>query len=99
MLQIMQYINTQNSYPYSTILPDISYLYHVTFLVIIHDISGATSSKVIFTFPFLFVMFQPDGKSIVAKLLLKYPPEVDALQLQKILKAHWKGKILWKQPF
>ncbi|PSN56109.1 hypothetical protein C0J52_10639 [Blattella germanica] len=32
----------------------------------------------------------PDGKSIVAKLLLKYPPEVDALQLQKILKAHWK---------
>jgi hypothetical protein len=39
-------------------------------------------------------MFQPDGKSIVAKLLLKYPPEVDALQLQKILKAHWKGKVL-----
>ncbi|XP_069705576.1 calpain-1 catalytic subunit-like isoform X2 [Periplaneta americana] len=32
----------------------------------------------------------PDGKSIVAKLLLKYPPEVDAAQLQKILKAHWK---------
>ncbi|XP_023706060.1 calpain-1 catalytic subunit [Cryptotermes secundus] len=32
----------------------------------------------------------PDGKSIAAKLLVKYPPEVDALQLQKILKAHWK---------
>jgi hypothetical protein len=43
-------------------------------------------------------MFQPDGKSIAAKLLVKYPPEVDAPQLQKILKAHWKGKILCKQP-
>jgi hypothetical protein len=47
-----------------------------------------------FTLPFLFVMFQPEGKSIAAKLLLKYPPEVDALQLQKILKAHWKGECL-----
>lgn len=33
----------------------------------------------------------PDGKPLVAKLLLKYPPEVDAAQLQKILKSHWKG--------
>ncbi|XP_046990886.1 calpain-9-like [Schistocerca americana] len=33
----------------------------------------------------------PDGKNMVSKLLLKYPPEVDASQLQKILKAHWKA--------
>ncbi|XP_068083720.1 calpain-9 [Anabrus simplex] len=32
----------------------------------------------------------PDGKPLVAKLLVKYPPEVDASQLQKILKSHWK---------
>ncbi|KAG5862428.1 hypothetical protein JTB14_006931 [Gonioctena quinquepunctata] len=31
-----------------------------------------------------------DGKSIIPKLLMEYPPEVDASQLQKILKAHWK---------
>lgn len=34
----------------------------------------------------------PDGKPLISKLLLKYPPEVDAVQLQKILKSHWKGK-------
>nr|XP_023020394.1 calpain-9-like [Leptinotarsa decemlineata] len=32
-----------------------------------------------------------DGKSVITKLLVKYPPEVDASQLQKILKAHWKA--------
>lgn len=32
----------------------------------------------------------PDGKPLIAKLLLKYPPEIDATQLQKILKSHWK---------
>ncbi|XP_066137675.1 calpain-9-like isoform X1 [Euwallacea fornicatus] len=31
-----------------------------------------------------------EGKSILPKLLLKYPPEVDASQLQKILKSNWK---------
>ncbi|XP_056640936.1 calpain-9-like isoform X2 [Diorhabda sublineata] len=31
-----------------------------------------------------------DGKSILNKLLMKYPPEIDASQLQKILKSHWK---------
>jgi hypothetical protein len=45
-----------------------------------------------------FLIFQPDGKSNAAKLLVKYPPEVDALQLQKILKAHWKGKATCNQP-
>lgn len=25
------------------------------------------------------------------KLLLKYPPEIDASQLQKIIKSHWKS--------
>ncbi|KAL0275667.1 UNVERIFIED_CONTAM: hypothetical protein PYX00_003457 [Menopon gallinae] len=33
----------------------------------------------------------PDGKPLIAKLLLKYPPEIDATQLQKILKSHWKS--------
>ncbi|ENN74877.1 hypothetical protein YQE_08542, partial [Dendroctonus ponderosae] len=32
-----------------------------------------------------------EGKSILPKLLLKYPPEVDASQLQKILKSNWKS--------
>ncbi|XP_065156329.1 calpain-9-like isoform X3 [Atheta coriaria] len=32
-----------------------------------------------------------ENKTIFPKLLLKYPPEVDASQLQKILKAHWKN--------
>lgn len=40
----------------------------------------------------------PDGKPLVAKLLLKYPPEVDASQLQKILKSHWKGSSSQIQP-
>ncbi|XP_060523327.1 calpain-9-like isoform X2 [Cylas formicarius] len=31
-----------------------------------------------------------EGKSLLSKLLLKYPPEVDASQLQKILKSNWK---------
>ncbi|KAL1497954.1 hypothetical protein ABEB36_008833 [Hypothenemus hampei] len=31
-----------------------------------------------------------EGRSILPKLLLKYPPEVDASQLQKILKSNWK---------
>lgn len=34
--------------------------------------------------------FQPEGKTILNKLLVKYPPEVDAGQLQKILRAHWR---------
>ncbi|KAK9739717.1 Calpain large subunit, domain III [Popillia japonica] len=31
-----------------------------------------------------------DNKSVLSKLLVKYPPEIDASQLQKILKAQWK---------
>lgn len=31
-----------------------------------------------------------DGKSSLTKLLIKYPPEIDASQLQKILRAHWR---------
>ncbi|KAK4873941.1 hypothetical protein RN001_013301, partial [Aquatica leii] len=30
-------------------------------------------------------------KLILNKILLKYPPEIDASQLQKILRAHWKS--------
>lgn len=36
------------------------------------------------------ILLQPEGKTLLNKLLVKYPPEVDASQLQKILKAHWK---------
>ncbi|KRT85894.1 hypothetical protein AMK59_2412, partial [Oryctes borbonicus] len=32
-----------------------------------------------------------DSKSLLSKLLVKYPPEIDASQLQKILKAQWKN--------
>lgn len=38
----------------------------------------------------------PDGKPLVQKLMLKYPPEVDASQLQKILKSHWKAYLTEK---
>ncbi|KAG8278976.1 hypothetical protein J6590_007992 [Homalodisca vitripennis] len=38
----------------------------------------------------------PDGKNLIGKLLIKYPPEVDVSQLQKILKAHWKAYLLEK---
>ncbi|XP_049817199.1 calpain-9-like isoform X2 [Aethina tumida] len=31
-----------------------------------------------------------EGKSILSKMLIKYPPEIDASQLQKILKSQWK---------
>lgn len=34
---------------------------------------------------------QPESKSILPKLLVKFPPEIDASQLQKILKSHWKN--------
>lgn len=33
---------------------------------------------------------QGEGKSILSKMLIKYPPEIDASQLQKILKSQWK---------
>lgn len=42
----------------------------------------------------IFICFQPDGKNLIAKLLVKYPPEVDVVQLQKILKSHWKGEFV-----
>uniref|UniRef100_A0A8D8Q5N7 Calpain-1 catalytic subunit n=2 Tax=Cacopsylla melanoneura TaxID=428564 RepID=A0A8D8Q5N7_9HEMI len=38
----------------------------------------------------------PDGKSIVAKLLVKYPLEIDVSQFQKILRSHWKAYLLEK---
>ncbi|KAI5754596.1 hypothetical protein M8J77_009837 [Diaphorina citri] len=38
----------------------------------------------------------PDGKSLVAKLLVKYPLEVDVSQFQKILRSHWKAYLLEK---
>ncbi|CAH0563874.1 unnamed protein product [Brassicogethes aeneus] len=37
-----------------------------------------------------------DNKSVLSKMLLKYPPEVDASQLQKILKSQWKAYLTEK---
>ena len=34
---------------------------------------------------------QPDSRLILAKLVTKYPADVDSAILLKILKAHWKG--------
>lgn len=36
------------------------------------------------------MILQPDGKPLLSKLMIKYPPELDVTQLQKILRAHWK---------
>ncbi|XP_037084244.1 LOW QUALITY PROTEIN: calpain-1 catalytic subunit-like [Pollicipes pollicipes] len=33
----------------------------------------------------------PDSRLILAKLVAKYPPDVDSVILLKILKTHWKG--------
>lgn len=41
-------------------------------------------------------MLQPDGKSLLSKLMVKYPPELDVSQLQKILRAHWKAYLAEK---
>ncbi|XKL67033.1 hypothetical protein PGB90_010453 [Kerria lacca] len=35
-----------------------------------------------------------DGKPLLSKLLLKYPPEIDVVQLQKIIRNHWKACLL-----
>lgn len=39
---------------------------------------------------------QPDGKPLLSKLMVKYPPELDVSQLQKILRAHWKAYLAEK---
>jgi hypothetical protein len=39
----------------------------------------------------IFFWLQPEAKTILTKLLTKFPPEIDASQLQKILRAHWKS--------
>ncbi|XP_025414399.1 calpain-9-like isoform X1 [Sipha flava] len=38
----------------------------------------------------------PDGKPLLTKLMVKYPPELDVTQLQKILRAHWKAYLAEK---
>ncbi|XP_034250609.1 calpain-9-like isoform X2 [Thrips palmi] len=38
----------------------------------------------------------PDGRSLIGKLLVKYPPEVDVALLQKILKSHWRAYLAEK---
>jgi hypothetical protein len=41
-------------------------------------------------------ILQPDGKPLLTKLMVKYPPELDVTQLQKILRAHWKAYLAEK---
>lgn len=41
-------------------------------------------------------IFQPDGKPLLSKLMVKYPPELDVTQLQKILRVHWKAYLAEK---
>lgn len=38
----------------------------------------------------------PDGKPLLTKLMVKYPPELDVIQLQKILRTHWKAYLAEK---
>lgn len=48
-------------------------------------------------YPYIFyVVLQPDGKPLLSKLMIKYPPELDVTQLQKILRAHWKAYLAEK---
>jgi len=42
------------------------------------------------------MILQPDGKPLLTKLMVKYPPELDVTQLQKILRAHWKAYLAEK---
>ncbi|KAG8226694.1 hypothetical protein J437_LFUL005509 [Ladona fulva] len=41
----------------------------------------------------------PDGKSILNKLIMKYPPEIDACHLLKILKTYWKAYLIEKPSY
>ena len=51
-----------------------------------------------FTFEsLLFIfLFQSDSRILLNKLIQKYPPEIDAQLLQKILRGHWKAYLLQK---
>ena len=40
-----------------------------------------------------FVFFQSESRVLLSKLVQKYPPEIDASHLQKILRGHWKVDI------
>ena len=40
--------------------------------------------------------FQSENRILLSKLINKYPPEIDASVLQKILKGHWKAYLLEK---
>ncbi|XP_046405964.1 calpain-1 catalytic subunit-like isoform X2 [Ischnura elegans] len=41
----------------------------------------------------------PDGRSILNKLIMKYPPEIDASHLLKILKTYWKAYLIEKPSY
>ena len=38
--------------------------------------------------------FQSESRNLLSKLVNKYPPEIDASSLQKILRGHWKSYLL-----
>jgi len=41
-------------------------------------------------------LFQADSRIILSKLISKYPPDIDASVLLKILKGHWKAYLIEK---
>lgn len=42
------------------------------------------------------ILLQTESRILLNKLVNKYPPEIDASTLQKILKGHWKHYLLEK---
>ena len=42
------------------------------------------------------LLFQADSRIILSKLISKYPPDIDASVLLKILKGHWKAYLIEK---
>ena len=40
--------------------------------------------------------FQSENRVLLSKLIQKYPQEIDAAILQKILRGHWKAYLLEK---
>ena len=44
--------------------------------------------------PMFPISFQSESRVLLSKLVNKYPPEIDASSLHKILRGHWKSYLL-----
>ena len=44
----------------------------------------------------VWFFFQSENRVLLSKLIQKYPQEIDAAILQKILRGHWKAYLLEK---